>query len=114
MKFMDLAMGQQFELEGEIYVRTGPLVASHAESNKQRFMARYVSVNPLEESTRPATRLADTLSPEKVTMAFENYHVQCLKALQLLDAELSTDRLGAIRLQIEQARLTFLDALNTK
>ncbi|MBZ0104811.1 MAG: hypothetical protein K8H84_04185 [Sulfuricella denitrificans] len=112
MKFMDLALGQKFELEGEIYVRTGPLVASHAENSKQRFMARYVSVTPLGESTSASPQPANTLSSGKVNIAFENYHAQCLGALEQLDAELPPDRLGALRKQIEQARQTFLDTLN--
>jgi len=112
MKFMDLTMGQQFELDGEIYARTGPLVASHVESSKQRFMARYVTVKPVGEATQAAPRTPDTLSSDKVNMAFDYYHAQCLSALEPLDAELSSERVSIIRRQIEQARLVFLDTLN--
>lgn len=112
MKFMDLAMGQQFELEGEIYVRTGPLVASHAENNKQRFMARYVMVKPVGEAMHAAPCTPDTLSSDKVSKAFENHHAQCLSVLAQLDAELPQERLAVLRRQIEQARFAFLDTLN--
>lgn len=112
MKFMDLTMGQQFELDGEIYARTGPLVASHVESNKQRFMARYVMVKPVGEATQAAPRTPDSLSSDKVNKAFENYHAQCLSTLEQLDAELPSERMSIIRGQIEQARLAFLDTLN--
>ncbi len=114
MKFVDLGMGQRFELEGEIYSRTGPLVASHAESGKQRFMARYMTVKPLGEQEASVPDNVCMLSSNKVSKAFENHHALCLGLLQQLDGDLPPGRTGAIRQQLEQARQTFLDTLNTE
>lgn len=114
MKFVDLPMGQQFELEGEVYVRTGPLVASHAGSGKQRFMARYMVVRPTGEVAAETPRVPDMLSSETVNMAFEVFHGHCLSLLDQLEAELTPDRLGAIRMQLDQARRDFLDTLAGK
>ncbi len=114
MKFMDLAMGQQFELEGETYIRTGPLVASHAGSGKQRFMARYVMVKPSGTVASEAPHKPDMLSPDRVSSAFEDFHGQCLSILGQIEAELPPDRTGAIRTQLDQARRDFLDSLVDK
>ncbi len=114
MKFMDLDMGQQFELEGEIFVRTGPLVASHAESGKQRFMARYMMVKPVGTVPSEVARKQEMLSSDRVNRALENYHGHCLNLLRQLEAELTPDRLSSIRAQLDQARQAFLDSLNKK
>lgn len=114
MKFVDLAMGQQFELEGEIYVRTGPLVASHAGSGKQRFMARYTTVKPAGAAPADIPRKPDLLSSDHVNMAFEAFHGHCLNLLEQLETTLTPDRLAAFRNQLQQARQAFLDTLDQK
>lgn len=114
MKFMDLDMGQQFELEGEIFVRTGPLVAVHAESGKQRFMARYLVVKPSGAAPNAAPRKPDMLSSDTVNKAFEIFHTQCQDILLQLEATLQPDRVNMIRAQLKQARQDFLEALNGK
>ncbi|PWB58352.1 MAG: hypothetical protein C3F18_02720 [Nitrosomonadales bacterium] len=114
MKFVDLAMGQQFELEGEVYVRTGPLVASHAGSGKQRFMARYMMVRPTGVAPAEGPRKPDLLSSDAVNSAFEIYHGHCLGILGQLRPELPPDRLSSILTQLDLARQAFLDALNEK
>lgn len=111
MKFVDLAMGQQFELEGEVYVRTGPLVASHAESGKQRFMARYMMVKPAGAVPAEAPSKPDLLSSDAVNRAFEIYHCHCLSILGQLETELPPDQPSSIRTQLDQARHAFLDTL---
>lgn len=114
MKFFDLQIGQQFEMEGEVYTRTGPLVASHDASGRQRFMARYMVVRPLNSDTAEAPRKPDMYSSSHVNQAFEIFHGQCLSLLGQLEAELPSDRLGQIRAQLDQARRTFMDALDSK
>lgn len=114
MKFMDLAMGQQFELDGEMYVRTGPLVASHAESGKQRFMARYVMVKPSGVAPSEAPCKPHMLSTDTVHVAFKVFHDHCLNLLADLETDLPPDRLDIIRAQLDQARLSFLHTLSAK
>lgn len=114
MKFMDLAMGQNFELDGEIYVRSGPLLASHAESGKQRFMARYMMVKPVGELTSETPRKPDMVSSDSVKTAFAVFHDHCQSLLGQLEAELPPDRLSTIRVQLDQARHTFLNTLREK
>lgn len=114
MKFVDLEIGQQFEMEGERYIRTGPLVASHGENGRQRFMARYMVVKPLDAATAEVTRKPDWLSSDAVNKAFEIFNGHCLNLLGQLETELPPDRLSAIRTQLDQARHAFLDTLNEK
>lgn len=114
MKFVDLAMGQQFELDGEVYVRSGPLVASHGESGRPRFMARYTVVKPLNAETAEAPRKPDMCSSDHVNQAFEIFYRQCQDLLGQLEAELPPDRLSRIRAQLAQGRRAFLETLADK
>jgi hypothetical protein len=114
MKFVDLAMGQQFELEGEIYVRAGPLLAAHAESGKQRFMARYMMVRPAGAVPVEAPRTPEMFASDAVTGALEKYHGHCLDLIGQIEAEIPPDQLSSIRAQLDQARQDFLDSLHEK
>jgi hypothetical protein len=114
MKFVDLDIGQQFEMDGAVYARTGPLVASHVESGRQRFMARYMVVKSLDAATAEVIRKPDLLSPDAVNKAFEIFNGHCLNLLGQLETELPPDRLSSIRTQLDQARQSFLDSLHKK
>ena len=114
MKFVDLAMGQQFELDGEVYVRSGPLVASHAGSGKQRFMARYMVIKPVGAVPAEVPRRPEILSTETVISAFDTFHGHCQDMLQQLEPMLQPDQLSAIRTQLEQERHVFLDTLSNQ
>lgn len=114
MKFFDLQIGQQFEMEGEVYTRTGPLVASHDVSGRQRFMARYMVVKPLNSDTAEAPCKPEMYSSSHVNQAFEIFHGQCQNLLEQLEAELPPDRLSNIRVQLDQAHRVFLDTLDGK
>jgi hypothetical protein len=111
MKFHDLPVGQQFEFEGEVYVKTGPFVANHGSSGRQKFMARYAVVKISGRATAPEPR-----SPRRmvqagtVEAAFEAFYEKCGEALTGLD--LPGDKLEGARAQLAEARTAFLDALN--
>jgi len=105
-------MGQQFELEGEVYVRTGPLVASHAGNGKQRFMARYVVVKPVSVvEAGTLVQGARMVSSDAVSTTFETFHGRSLAALGQLEADLPAERLNAVYAEIAKARRGFLDTL---
>lgn len=114
MKFVDLDIGQQFEMEGAVYTRTGPLVASHGESGRPRFMARYMVVKPLNAKTAEAPRKPEMYSSDHVNQAFETFYGQCQELLGQLEAELPSDRLSDIRAQLAQGHRAFLDTLADK
>ena len=105
MKFNEVAIGQQFEFDGEQYLKTGPLVASTVEGSKQKFMARYAVVRLLGEAT-PAAKEKDErqLRVGLVMAAFDTFYARCVPVLQ--------DLPQASRNEVEQARKEFLDSLN--
>lgn len=109
MKFHDLTIGQRFELEGALYVKTSPVLASREGSGESRFMARYVVVKTLDGAERPAKTVKDRmLRAEAVLAAFEVYHARCR---ELLEEETPADRLQEIADVLEGERQGFLDAV---
>lgn len=109
LKFHELPIGQQFEFEGEIYAKSAPLVASHAQSGKQKFMPRYAVVR-LAGETMPAAPVAKSgmIRAELVGSAFEEFYACCLAMLENLPVE----KQDAAREEFEQARKVFLDSLH--
>lgn len=109
MKFTDLAIGQRFELDGVVYVKTSPVLASREEGGERKFLARYVVVQPLDgNGTRPEAADEKLLRSEAVLAAFEVYHARCR---ELLEEETPADRLQEIADILEGERQGFLDAV---
>lgn len=112
MKFHDLAIGQRFELEGAVYVKTSPVLASREEGGERKFLARYVVVKPLDGAERrPAEKAGKLLPAETVLAAFNAYHIRCREALERLEGEVPADRLQEIANILEGERQGFLDAV---
>ena len=112
MKFHDLTIGQRFELEGALYVKTSPVLASREGSGESRFMARYVVVKTLDGAERPAAEAKGRmLRAEAVLAAFEAFHARCRDELAQLSGEIPADRLDALTRGVEEGRKVFLDTL---
>ena len=109
MKFHELPIGQQFEFEGEVYAKSAPLIASHAQSGKQKFMPRYALVR-LAGETMPVApvRKSGMIRIEAVDSAFEAFYARCLRELENLPIE----KQGAARETLGEARKVFLDSLH--
>jgi hypothetical protein len=109
MKFHDLAIGQRFELDGEAYVKTSPVLAGKADGGGTRFMARYVMVKLLDgEAPRAKVAQEKMLRAEAVLAAFEAYHARCR---ELVEEAVPADRLQEIADALEGERQGFLDAV---
>lgn len=108
MKFHEIPIGQQFEFEDEVYVKTAPLVASHAQSGKQKFMARYVVVKLTGEITPVVVVQSKTIRIGAVVSAFDDFYEHCLQEIENLPAE----KQGAARETLLEARKVFLDSLH--
>lgn len=100
MKFPLLPLGARFEYDGAVYVKTGPLVAER-EGGGSRIIPRHAVVRVLDGAPAPAPREEGALPAATVREAVEGYHRRCRA---LLEAEVSTDRLGAVRVGLEAAR----------
>lgn len=109
MKFHELPIGQQFEFEGEMYAKSAPLIASHAQSGKQKFMPRYAVVR-LAGEIAPVVRVQSekTIRIETVVSVFGEFYERCLQELENLPAE----KQGAVRETLAEARKVFLDSLH--
>ena len=50
MKFKLLSIGQKFEYEGEIFVKTSPLVASNIKTGHNKMIPRYAVLKLLDDT----------------------------------------------------------------
>ncbi|MDO9064823.1 MAG: hypothetical protein Q7U25_06400 [Sulfuricella sp.] len=113
MKFHDLAIGQRFELEGAVYAKTSPVLASREDGGERKFLARYVVVKPLDGAARPPAEKADKLlRAEAVIAAFEAFHARCRDELAQLSGDIPADKLDALTQALAEGRKVFLDALS--
>ncbi len=77
MKIHQLPIGARFELEGDEYVKTGPLVGTRSQDGRQRLIPRHVVLKPLDAVVAaPATKSA-TLARADVLAAFEAFAAEC-------------------------------------
>lgn len=113
MKFTQLPIGQRFELDGAVFVKTGPMMAVKEEGRESRFMARYVVVKVLGGEEAPAKpRGARVVKEEAVMAAFDAFHSRCRQALETLAGEVPAERLASLLAEVEEGREGFLDALS--
>lgn len=111
MKFHDLPIGQQFEFEGDVYIKTGPFVACHGSNGRQKFMARYAVVNAVGGTGTPEPRDRERMiHAGAAEAAFEAFYGRCGRVLTGLG--LPGDKLEAARAELAGAREVFLDSLN--
>ncbi len=113
MKFHDLAIGQRFELEGAVYVKTSPVLASQEKSRETKFMARSAAVKPLDGAEhRSRSAQERLLRAEAVLAAFDAFHARCRNGLAQLSGDISADKLDALTGAVEEGRKVFLDTLS--
>lgn len=74
MKLQHLAIGDRFEYEGKIYVKTGPLTAS-SDQGGQQLIPRYAVLKPLDAPVAgksPASR--EKVNKAAVLAAFDRFY----------------------------------------
>jgi len=99
MKIHLLPMGARFELDGEEYVKTGPMLATG--KSGQRFIPKYTLLKPLGEGASPAPAASGTApTPAAVLEAFDAFYANCQT---LVPAERHAE--------LDAARAAFLAAL---
>jgi len=112
MKFQQVKIGQQFEYQGDIYVKHSPLVASHAETGKQKLIPRYAAIVVTDtavnsESKKPGR----SLDSEQVQIAFGKFYDCVLDSLQKVKPELKMQALESVQNRLENARQQFCSEL---
>lgn len=112
MKFKELSIGQRFELDGAVYVKTSPVLASPEIGGAAKFIARYVMVSPLGGEQRPAAaREQSTIPAAMVYEALDHHHAACRQALTSLEGKSPSAQLEALFDALETARENFLVAI---
>jgi len=112
MKFQQLKIGQEFGYQGDFYVKTSPLVASHAETGEQKFIPRYAAIVVTDTSTNPNDKHPDrNLNSNQVQTAFNMFYDCYLASLQKLQAEIESHALESFQNKLENARQLFLSEL---
>lgn len=116
MKFHQLSMGQRFEFEGEVYVRTKPMIAVNEADGSPRFIRRSAAVRVLgheapEPPPEPPVDNTRELDREAVLEAFDAFYARCLLGLDELGADIDRERMAQVRDTIRVARQRFLESL---
>ncbi len=75
MKLQHLAIGDRFEYEGAVYVKTGPLTAA-SDKGGQRVIPRSAVLAPVGSGAAAATA-EDRLERRRVLLAFEAFYADC-------------------------------------
>ncbi|KAB2922403.1 MAG: hypothetical protein F9K30_12560 [Dechloromonas sp.] len=75
MKLQHLAIGDRFEYDGDVYVKTGPLTAA-SENGGQRVIPRSAVLRPVAVA-EPSPAAAAGLERQKVAAAFATFYANC-------------------------------------
>jgi len=79
MKFKLLSVGQKFKYEGEVYLKTSPIIASNVETGHNKMIPAY-AVLQLQEQSVAENEITkkDNLSSEQVIKAFNEFYASCV------------------------------------
>lgn len=98
MKIHLLPIGAQFEWQGQVFTKVGPMTAN-TEKGGTVFVPKHATLKPLGESAQPAPR-PDTIAVSEVIAAFDLYHQHARRLV-------AVEQLAAL----ESAREHFLASL---
>ena len=83
MKFKLLSIGQKFEYEGEIYVKTSPLIASNIKTSHNKMIPRYVTLTLLDDTGTDKQQIKkDSIDSQEILDAFNLFYGQCIATLE--------------------------------
>lgn len=107
MKFKLLSVGQKFEYEGEIYVKTSPLIASNIKTSHNKMIPRYASLKILDETgTKEQQTKKDTVEAAEILNAFNTFYETCINTLEGNDI-----LIPEIKDELDKARDQFMQHL---
>lgn len=76
MKLQHLAIGDRFEYEGDVYVKTGPLTAA-SEKGGQRVIPRSAFLHPVGGVEAVTDTASNKLERQQVAAAFASFYASC-------------------------------------
>ncbi|MDH5179660.1 MAG: hypothetical protein OEZ39_18155 [Gammaproteobacteria bacterium] len=106
MKFVQVDDGQQFEYQGKIYTKKGPMMAVDA-TGASKLIPRSADVTPASGQTmsKPATPdPSRQIAVQQVLAAFDRFYVSC--------ESLARGEDQAVAQKLEEARQTFLQTID--
>ncbi len=99
MKFSQLKAGDHFILEGEAYIKSTPLIASHIETGKQKMVAKYINVELVSATTQ-----AKDSNKLKTAEEALDYFIACLSRA-ISSSTLSAAAKELVQNEIDKAKL---------
>ncbi len=105
MKFTDLPINARFELDGAIYRKTSPMLASPENGGAAKFLARFVQVIPLDGQIRPAP------APGKALLRMDDVQAAFDVCYTGLIDKLDQGGVAELRAALETGREEFFAAL---
>lgn len=112
MKFQQLKIGQQFEYQGNRYVKSSPLVASHAETGEQKLIPRYATIVVMDTAPPPENNtITRMLNSDQVRTAFDKFYTCVIESLETSVTEIDAQTIKSMHNQLENSRQEFLNEL---
>ena len=116
MKLFELAIGQRFEHQGQIYTKTTPMIAVD-DSGKQVFIRRSAEVKLVVCEEIPSFASigeeSQTIEIATVLESFDRFFHECKHYLDAVSAENAADTREQAQKNLETARQKFIDDLTT-
>lgn len=107
MKFKLLSIGQKFEYEGEVYIKTSPLVASNVSTSHNKMIPRYAMLTLLDNSGVKKQHGKEKLVEAQKTLdSFNLFYEKCISTLEENDV-----LVPHIKNEIDKARDVFIQDL---
>lgn len=83
MKFKLLSIGQKFEYDDEVYVKTSPLIASNIKTSENKMIPRYATLTLLDESGIQKQKIKkDAVNTQEILSAFNIFYERCIATLE--------------------------------
>ena len=111
MKFNQIADGQQFEYQGVVYTRSGPIMATDAKG-RSKMIPRSAEVRLLSTAAEAKTTAPQKkITVDKAIRAFDDFNAQLNDCMQGQADETGVINIEAIQQCMSSARQAFIQAL---
>ena len=103
MKFKLLSIGQKFEFNGEIYIKTSPLIANNVKTSSDKMIPRYAELSLLDDLGNDKQKIKkQAVNSQEILNAFNLFYEKCITTL-----EKNNVLIPLIKDELDQARDEF-------
>ena len=99
MKFHLLPVGSRFRLDGKLYVKSSPLLATCLDSQQDKLIRRSAVVDPEQAGLNPET--TQNTRPQEAALA--SYQRNCLSCLEQVKEHLPKSTAAALEQRLNNA-----------